>query len=148
MIMYQGHIVIGRPVAEVFDYTTTVENFTNWSDTHSVKRLTNGALGVGSRLLLDMGRGPMRTQIEFETIAYEKDRRWDFKTISEGPIRWDGSYGFEPEGASSTRVRIEGQVTLRGWRRLLEPIVRAELRREEQAELERLKALIENGPES
>ena len=145
MISYQGEIVIIRPVSEVFDYATAIENFPKWSDTHSVTRLSNGAVGVGSRLLFDMGRGPMRSQIEFDTIEWEPDRKWAFKSVSKGPIGWSGMYGFEDLGASSTKVTMEGEINLRGWRRLLEPVVRAELRKSEQAELEKLKALIENG---
>lgn len=145
MITYQGEIVLNRPVSEVFDYVTTFENFPKWSDTHSVKRLTNGSGGVGTRLLIDMGQGPMRSEIEFDTTGWEQDRLWAFQSVTNGPIGWNGNYGFHAVGPSETRVTMEGQVTLRGWRRLLEPIVKAELRRAEQTELEKLKGLIEGG---
>jgi hypothetical protein len=144
MIVYDGDTVINRPVAEVFEYATTFENFPEWSDTTSVTRLTNGAAGPGTRLRLDMGKGPMRSKIDFDTVGWEQDRSWAFKTVSSGPIVWDGMYGFEPMGPSTTKVTASGQVTLRGWRRVLEPLVRAELRKGEQAELETLKQLLES----
>ena len=143
MITYKGEIVINRPVAEVFDFATTFENFPRWSDVTTVKRLSNGPVGMGTRLQLEMGKGPIKSQIDFETIGWETDRNWTFKTVSVSPIVWDGMFGFEPLGAESTRVRAAGQVTLKGWRRLLEPVVRGELRKTEQAELETLKGILE-----
>lgn len=145
MISYEGEIVIDRPVAEVFRYTTNFENFPKWTDTHAVKRLTNGPVGVGTRILLDMGKGPMRSRIEFDTVGWIENRSWAFKTISDGSIVWDGKYGFEAEAPSSTKVIMSGRVTLKGWRRLLEPLIRIELRKNEQVELGRLKGLLELG---
>lgn len=144
MISYQSEIVINRPLAEVFDYATTFENLPKWSDTHSVRRLSTGPVGVGALVQIDMGKGPVRSQIEFKTIRWEKDRSWAFKTVSASPIVWDGSFEFESLGPDSTRMRMGGQVTLKGWRRLLEPLVRGELRKGEQAELEKLKGLLED----
>ena len=144
MITYDGEIVISRPVAEVFDYATTFENFPRWTDVISMKRLSNGPVGVGTRVHLEMGRGPMKSQNDFETVAWERDRNWTFRTVSPSPILWDGMFGFEPLGPDSTRVRAAGQVSLKGWRKLFEPVVRGELRRREQAELETLKGILEN----
>ena len=144
MIAYDGEVVIDRPVAEVFDFATTFENFPRWSDVTTVKRLSNGPVGLGTRLQLEMGKGPMKSQIDFETIGWEKDRNWTFRTVSASPIVWDGMFGFEPLGPESTHVRAAGQVTLKGWRKLLEPLVRGELRKNEQAELETLKAILES----
>ena len=144
MIAYRGEIVINRPVAEVFDFATTFENFPRWSDVTTVKRLSNGPVGLGTRLQLEMGKGPMKSQIDFETIGWEKDRNWTFRTVSASPIVWDGMFGFEPLGPESTRVRAAGQVTLKGLRKLLEPLVRGELRKTEQAELETLKGILES----
>jgi hypothetical protein len=144
MITYNGEIVINRPVAEVFDFATTFENFPRWSDVTTVKRLSNGPVGLGTRLQLEMGKGPMKSQIDFETIGWEKDRNWTFRTVSASPIVWDGMFGFEPLGPESTHVRAAGQVTLKGLRKLLEPLVRGELRKNEQAELETLKGILES----
>ncbi len=144
MIVYKGEIVINRPVAEVFDFATTFENFPRWSDVTTVKRLSKGPVGLGTRLQLEMGKGPMKSQIDFETIGWEKDRNWTFKTVSASPIVWDGMFGFEPLGPESTHMRAAGQVTLKGWRKLLEPLVRRELPKNEQAELETLKGILES----
>ncbi|MEX0698176.1 MAG: SRPBCC family protein [Acidimicrobiia bacterium] len=141
---YQSEIVINRPVKEVFEYITTFENFPKWSETHSVKVLTNGTVGVGTRLLIEMGKGPMKSRNEFDTVEWEKDRTWAFKTVSPASsVVWDGSFDFEPVGPASTRVRADGQVSLKGWRRLLEPVIRGELQKGEQGELETVKRLIE-----
>ena len=144
MITYEGEIVINRPVAEVFDYATTPANFPQWTDVTSMKRLSDGPSAVGTRLQLEMGRGPMKSRNDFETVRWEQDRNWTFRTVSASPIVWDGMLGFEPQGPDSTLVRSSGQVTLRGWRKLLEPVARGELRKREQAELETLRRLLES----
>lgn len=143
MITYNGEIVISRPVADVFDYATTFEYFPRWTDVISMKRLSNGPVGVGTRVQLEMGRWPLKSQIDFETVVWERDRNWTFKTVSASPIVWDGRFVFEPLGPESTQVRTAGQVTLKGLRKLLEPVVRGELRKSEQAELETLKGILE-----
>lgn len=144
MIVYDGETVINRPLSEVFEYTTTLENLPDWSDTNSVTASSSGAPGPGTRFSLDMGKGPMRSLIEFQTIGWEKDHSWRFKTVSAGPILWDGSYEFAQVGKDSTMVSTAGRVTMKGWRKLLEPLVRAELRKGEQAELETLKLRLES----
>jgi hypothetical protein len=100
--------------------------------------------GPGAKVILDMGKGPMRSQLEFATIGWEQNRNWSFKTLSAGPLLWDGSYRFEPAGEGGTRVSQAGRVTLKGWRRLLEPLVRVELQKGEHSELIRLKGLLED----
>lgn len=144
MITYEGAIVISRPVAEVFDYATTFEYFPRWTDVISMKRLSNGPVDVGTRVQLEMGRWPLKSQIDFETVVWERDRNWTFKTVSASPIVWDGKFVFEPLGPESTQVRTAGEVTLKGLRKLLEPVVRGELRKSEQAELETLKGILES----
>lgn len=143
MISYEGVVVIRRPVSEVFQYLTTFENFPQWSDTNSVTLRTNGNVGVGTRMLIDMGKGPMRSKAEFETVGWEPDRRWAFRTLGTGPVGWEGSFTFEEIDAQSTRLTSRGEVTLRGWRRLLETLARTEIRNGERAELEVLKGLLE-----
>ena len=45
-----------------------------------------------------------------------------------------------------SRIATHGQITLKGWRRMLEPLVRGEVGKNEQLELDRLKADIEQQP--
>lgn len=143
MMTYESEILIDRPVEEVFDFVTTLDNLPSWSDTNAVTPASGRAGEVGTRYRLDMGRGPLRSDLEFETTGWKPGRDWSFKTVSAGRMSWDGRYVFDPVDRGTTRVRGEGQVSLKGWRRLLEPVVRGELRREEQAELSRLKQLLE-----
>jgi uncharacterized protein YndB with AHSA1/START domain len=142
MITYEGEIVIDRPAAEVFAYATDPDKFALWTDVNSITRLSPGD-AVGSRYQMDMGKGPMRATIVYKTVQLDPGRRWAMKTDAKSPIGWDSELAFEALGPTSTRMRSTGEVTLHGWRRLLEPLVRGELRKNEQAELVTLKGILE-----
>lgn len=144
---YRGEVVINRPVSEVFEYITDVEKFPEWSATNFAKRLTEGPDGVGSRSLVDMGKWPMKSRNEFETVEWEPNRKWAFKTVSpSSSLIWEGNFIFEAAGPSSTMVKAEGSVSLTGWRKVLEPMLRGELQKGEQKELDVAKGLLESGP--
>jgi uncharacterized membrane protein len=143
MISYESQITIERPTNEVFSYVTTFENFPQWTDTNQVTRISPDREGVGGRLLIDMGKGPFRHQAEYETVAWDPNRRWAFRTAPGAPIGWEGSFVFESSESGATKVTSTGHVSLRGWRRLLTPLARMEISHSEKAELETLKSLLE-----
>jgi hypothetical protein len=66
-----------------------------------------------------------------------------FTTYSARPILWDGEYRLEPAATNGTRLSQAGTLKFRGLWRLVEPLVGAEIRRNEIAELERLKQVLE-----
>ena len=58
-------------------------------------------------------------------------------------FEWEAEVAVEPDEAGS-RLSTSGTFRLHGWRRLLEPLVRGEIQRGEAAELDRLKAILED----
>jgi len=66
-----------------------------------------------------------------------------FTTVSEGGLQWDGEYRLAPADEMGTRLSQHGTLQFRGLWRVAEPIVGAEIRRGEIAELDRLKAIVE-----
>ena len=64
--------------------------------------------------------------------------------MGKGPISWDGEYRLEPAAdRAATRLSQQGTLRFHGLWRLVEPIIGAEIRRNEIKELEKLKVLVE-----
>ena len=141
MITYSSQVTIERTPDRVFPYITDREKQALWSDV-PMRPLTEGPLRVGSRMELTFGRGPMRISLQLELSELEADRRVAFTTVSAGSLLWDGEYLLEPIGSNATRMSQTGQLRFRGLWRLLEPMVGAEIRRNEIAELEKLKKVV------
>jgi Polyketide cyclase / dehydrase and lipid transport len=146
VITYQGETIIERPVDQVFAYAAAYENLPQWSDVSDVAMLTDDPIGQGTRLRMTMGKGPMRATLDFDTAEWEPNRIWSYTTVPPASILWDATYSLEPISATSTRIITHGQITLKGWRRMLEPLVRAEVGKGEQLELDKLKTIIEQLP--
>ena len=146
VITYDGAATINRSAEEVFVFASAPVNLPKWSDVSDVQKLTDGPMGLGSRVRLAMGQKPMRAIAEFEISEWEENRAWTWKTVPPLWIIWDASYRIEPLGPSSCRITTEGQITLNGMRRVLEPMVRREVAKREQDELDLLRELLDGTP--
>ena len=76
-----------------------------------------------------------------EILALEPDRRLDIRIDGSG-LRWMSRITLEPE-AGGTRMTYAGDISLLGWRRILEPFMAREAQAGEAKEAERFKALLE-----
>jgi hypothetical protein len=146
VITYDGEATINRPAEEVFRFASAPENLPKWSDVSDVERLTEGPMGLGSRVKLAMGKKPMRATAVFEISEWDEDRAFTWNTVPPLWILWDASYRIDSLGPSSCRIITEGQITLSGVRRALEPMIRSEMAKREQGELDVLKDLLEATP--
>jgi uncharacterized protein YndB with AHSA1/START domain len=144
VITYSSAVTIERPPGDVFRYLLEPEKQALWSDV-PMRRLTEGPFGVGTRIEVAFGRGPLHVTVNLEVVGLDTDRRFAFKSDAGGPLLWDGEYRLEPTGSNGTRISQSGTVRfIRLWR-LLEPFVGAEIRSGEIKELEKLKAVVEAG---
>lgn len=142
MISYESTITIARPAAEVFAMIVEPERMDEWTGMSGSRWLTPSPHGAGSRFASTMPFGPFRRTVEWEVIEYQPNGLFSARTLPGGPIDWTGVYELEPAGAG-TLVKSRGEVRPNGLLRLLGPLMRAELPREEATELERLKELVE-----
>lgn len=145
MIPYSSEVTIERPPAEVFPWLVEPSKQVRWSDV-PMTPLTEGPLREGSRMRLSFGRGPLHASLDLEISSLEPNARMAFITVSNGGIQWEGAYDLTPADGG-TRVRQQGMLRFRGLWRVLEPMIGAEIKHGEIAELERLKKVVE-GPES
>lgn len=143
MIKIESSIVVDRPVDQVFAFLADLENAPKWQSglTESTK-VSEGALGVGTKFretIRIVGR-PVETICEI--TAYEWGRKMAFKSTSSAAIQYAGEYFFQAVG-NSTRIEAKGETHLGGLWRLLEPLFATEVKREAQAELQKVKAVLE-----
>jgi uncharacterized protein YndB with AHSA1/START domain len=146
MIPYSSEVTIARPPGEVFPWLIEPAKQGQWSDV-PMQPLTEGPLRQGSRMRLSLGRGPLHVSLDLEITSLEPDARLAFTTVSDGGIQWDGAYDLTPADGGGTRLAQQGTLRFRGLWRVLEPLIGAEIKRGEIAELERLKKIVE-GPEA
>jgi hypothetical protein len=141
MITYASSVTIARPPETVWPYVVDREKQALWSDV-PMAASTPGPLAAGSQMSLSFGDGPLKASLVLEISEFEPARRLGFKTVSRGGIQWVGGYRLAAS-AEGTTLSQEGTLTFTGLWRLAEPIVGAEIRRNEIAELEKLKAVVE-----
>lgn len=142
MISYESTTEIARPADEIFAMIVEPDRLGEWTSMTDGRWLTEHPHGAGSRAVATMHIGPFRRPFHWEVTDYQPNRRYAIRTLPGGPVDWSGAYELETAGAS-TIVRGYGDVRPNGLLRLLTPMLRAELPKEEAAELERLKTILE-----
>ena len=142
MINYSSDVIVNRPVSDVFRLASDVRRFDDWTDMSGTHLLSGDRLHLGSQFATMLRSGPVKN-LTFEVTALDENRRMGFKTVSKGPLEWDAEYTFQPDGEAATRVTSSGQIRLKGWLRLLEPVMGGEVKKGEGKEIERFKALAE-----
>ena len=142
MITYGTDVVVARPAGEVWPFLVERDKQALWSDV-PMEPLTEGPMHAGSRMRLSFGGGPLRTFLTLEIAALDPGERLAFRTVSKGGIQWDGEYRLAPAEGAGTRLSQQGTLRFTGLWRLVEPILSAEIRQGEIAELEKLKGILE-----
>jgi hypothetical protein len=137
-----ANVFIDRPAAEVFDYVMEVPNDAQWRTGVVEAAFTSeGKIGVGTTgfdRIEANGREMMATWTVFE---YEPGllARW---TLDSGPIKGRGGYICE-QSASGTSFTLEAHVKPSGAYRLLGPVFGMIGRRQNRADVQKLKAILE-----
>jgi len=138
-------ITIARPVADVFRVLTTPEDTPKWSSSAVEEQLTSpGPVGVGStRRAVVRSFGGRTTTNETVVTAFEPNRRVAMRTVS-APVPFEAAWSFTPlpEG---TRVDWTWSFAFGGATRLFGPLFAVYFRRSLQADLARLKQMMEAG---
>jgi len=134
-------IIINRPVEEVFAFAMDSSRWAQWNEELiRVEQSSGGPVGVGTtyRGIADfMGRMEWRAKI----TKYEPEKMVS-QQMSVGPVQVEGSWLFEPveEGTRFT-MRTRGETG--GLSAMLGPLIEGALKRRVEANLAKLKAMIE-----
>jgi hypothetical protein len=135
-------ILINRPAIEVFDYVVEVSHDTQWrTGIVEAAYTSEGPMGVGTTgfdRIEANGREIVQTWTTFE---YQPGvlARW---TLDSGLLRGSGGYICEQSG-DCTRFTLESRAKPVGWYRLLSPVFGRIARRQNFADVQKLKAILE-----
>lgn len=129
---------------DAFDYYVVPENHLVWQEALlDVERLTDGAVGMGSRFRLRRRLGGRIHEGVWEITEFEPPRKVGLTArTDQGMIDHRSKARFEPTDVG-TRLILQVQPTPRGWVRLLTPLIRRAIRRELPEDLEQLRAVLE-----
>jgi uncharacterized membrane protein len=145
MIRVEQSVTVNRPVEEVFAFAGSafVQNLPKWSTAVQEFRQTSpGPLGVGTtahQVRLVNGKP---TESNTTVTEFEPNRKLTFR--SEGSVPAQGTYTFEP-AAGGTKVSLVLEMEPGGFGRLAGPIIGRQVKKDTEADLGRMKSLIETG---
>ena len=135
--------VINRSVADVFEYVMEVPHDAEWRKGVVEAAFTSEEpLGVGTTGFDRVQANGREMVASWTVFEYQPGAlaRW---TLDSGPIKGTGGYICAPDQAG-TSFTLEAHVRPTGWFRMLGPIFGMVGRRQNQADVERLKAILED----
>ena len=143
MIRYSSEVTIARPPAEVLDALLDPARYAQWTDMVDLEfdggGTTRPSVGTSGRFRL--AKGEIKGPIQLKITELVPDSRLVIR-MTHPQMDWTAISTLEPV-PGGTRLTYAGELALKGWRRILEPIARRELGGGEAREVLRLKALLE-----
>jgi uncharacterized protein YndB with AHSA1/START domain len=134
-------LVIERPPAEVFSYTTDPGKLPEWQST-ALEARSDGPIQQGTHVTEVRKFLGRRMESEVEVTAYEPNRRFALKVLS-GPVPFTFEQTLEPtDGGTTIKIVLEGEPG--GFFKLAEPLVERAVRRQVKADFEQLKDILES----
>lgn len=134
-----GTTVISRPVDAVFAYINNVSNDIHWRTGVTESGLHSGEpLGIGSIGYARAGE----TEVEWRVVSYNAGESIDWELIS-GPYKGRGGYRLVPV-SNGTRFTLVADVEPSGLYKLLGPFFGWIGRRQNQADVEKLRDILES----
>jgi Polyketide cyclase / dehydrase and lipid transport len=139
----QTSIEIDRPRAVIAAFASDPDNATRWySNIESVEWRTPRSLKVGSRVAFVahfMGR---RLSYIYEVREFVEGERFVMST-QEGPFPMETTYSWRDAGSGGTHMELRNRGEPSGFSKLVAPLIRAAIRRANNNDLARLKAVLE-----
>lgn len=145
MIKPTAHVFIDAAPAAVIGFIADPVNGPRWMKALEVSELiTPGPIGVGSRFREVQSAGGKRIETICEIVQLDPERRYAWRSVSEGPAQYGGSFTATPMG-EGTELRYEGWATASGELSKRAAAWARQAQREAEAELESIKRAVEAG---
>jgi uncharacterized protein YndB with AHSA1/START domain len=144
VIRYSSDVTIDRPPSVVFDALLDPARYAEWTPMTEMTFEDTGPPREGLRGRFRLAEGPIKGMLDMEIVQLERDRRLVFR-VTHPSLDWLAVTTLRPDGAG-TRVTYAGEISFRGWRRVLEPFMGGEVSRGEAKEILRFKELLEREP--
>jgi hypothetical protein len=136
-------IVIERPRADVAGFAEDPANAPEWYvNIRASEWKTPPPLRIGSQLAFVAHFLGRRLSYTYEVLEYAPAERLVMRT-SEGPFPMETTYTWETLAGGATRMTLRNRGEPTGFAKLAAPLMKAAMRRANQKDLARLKALLE-----
>jgi uncharacterized protein YndB with AHSA1/START domain len=138
----ENRVTIHRPVEDVYRYVARGENGAEWRGSVVDARLRSGTEGESGAVYEQRVSGPFGRPVsaDYEIVSAAPNRELRFRAIS-GPVRPEGYYLFESDGANTT-VTFGLTCEPSGLAKLMSPMVQKAMNGEVAA-LAKLKDVLE-----
>jgi hypothetical protein len=145
VIRIETQATVARPVEDVARYVADIERMTEWTDMSASRPLTDGPLREGTQAYAEVALGPLKLGWTWQVTGVDPNGGYTYRTISKSALGMDGWVKLSEQGPGKTNVDYHVDIHTHGPLRLLEPLLRGEVSRNEAGEVERLKARLEAG---
>jgi uncharacterized membrane protein len=136
-------IEIGRPREDVSAFAADPSNARAWyKNIKAVEWETEPPLRVGSRLRFRAAFLGRTLEYTYEVREIEAGRRFVMAT-AEGPFPMETTYMWEDSAAGATRMTLRNRGEPSGFASIAAPVMTLAMRRANEADLRRLKELLE-----
>lgn len=124
-IHYEQRGTIACPIDEVFEYVTAPDHEADWIPGVRAARPVSEDMGVGAVWTREIDRPIGTADVIVECTEYDPPTRFAYRTPSGmlgGRLKWAGEYTLTEEGPG-THLAVESLIQVRGWLRLVRPVV-------------------------
>ena len=144
MVDVQTEIEIQRPRAEVAAYASDPDNATAWYENiTSVDWKSPRPVTVGTRVAFEARFLGRRLAYTYEVRVLDPAERFVMST-AEGPFPMETTYTWQDAPAGGTIMRLRNRGEPSGFGAILAPLMARQMRKANQHDLARLKAILES----
>ena len=134
MVLIRNSTVLSAAPEEAFDYLSDLRSEYEWNPNCTmVEKITDGPVEQGTKYRAQWKRTPV---LEIEIVDYQRPHTWT--THNGGPLEITYTGTLEPV-ADGTRLQVDFDAKPHGWFRLIFPVFLLLLRRQEEANMTRLR---------
>lgn len=138
MTVIHNSVIIRCTPEQAFDYLSDHRAELEWNPKCEVmEKLTEGPVGQGTRYRAKWKGAPY---VELETVHFDRPRLWTMH--NDGPIEVTFTCRLEPV-AGGTKLSAEFEPRPHGWFRLIFPLFLLMIRRDEKANMDHLRDVLE-----
>jgi uncharacterized membrane protein len=140
----QTDVVIAAPVEQVAAYAADPTNAPEWYENiKAVEWKTPPPLALGSQVAFVASFLGRRLAYTYEIAEWVPGERLVMRT-AEGPFAMETTYSWTPD-RDGTRMTLRNRGEPKGFAKIGAPMMAAQMRRANRADLDRIKELLESG---
>lgn len=145
MSRFEAETTIERAAADVWAYAADILRHPDWMTVADAHLLRGDGTQVGARGREKLHFGPFRWDVDLEVAEAEPGRSIVWRTVDDPRLDGRTTLELASTGPATTRATYSSDVRMRGWWRVLTPLLAIEARAGVKRELMRLKANLERG---